>query len=531
MDYHDLYLKTDVLLLADVMEQFRKTCMKDNQLDPFHYVTLPSFAWDACLKMSKVKLQLIKDINMYLMVESGIRGGISMILNRFSQANNKYMPNFDKSKPSKFIWYGDANNLYGWSMSQPLPVDGFQWNTQKWTKDNILNIAETGNKGYIFEVDLDYPIELHDSHRYYPLAPQRMIVTNDKLSQYSKDVKEKLELSNVEVEKLIPNLNNKTKYVVHYRNLQLYLKLGLVLKNVHRCIEFNQQPWMKQYIDFNTAKRSVKGISDFEKDLYKLLNNACFGKTMENVRNRINVRLIKNDKQFNKLSKSPFFNKWHHLDDDNEESLVAVHMNKPSVILDKPIVCGFSILDLSKYLMYDFFYNTLKPIYNDKVKVNMTDTDSLLLEIETDDFYSDMKLFKDKLDLSEYPENHPLYDASNRKVIGKFKDESNGTPITEFVGLRSKMYSFIDVNSHEKQTAKGVKKSYVKQYIKHQDYKRCLFGNTVADMKQSATFNLIRPLKHEMTSITVSKSSLVSFDDKTYLLNNIECLPYGHYKI
>ena len=126
-DYHDLYLKTDVLLLADVFENFRKTCLKHYKLDPCHYHTAPGLAWDACLKETKQNLQLLKDYDMLMMFEQGIRGGISHISKRYATANNKYMKDFDESKPSSFIQYLDANNLYGWAMSQKLPTHGFKW--------------------------------------------------------------------------------------------------------------------------------------------------------------------------------------------------------------------------------------------------------------------------------------------------------------------------------------------------------------------------------------------------------------------
>jgi len=540
MDYHDLYLITDVLLLADVMENFRTLSMKDYDLDPFYYNTLPGYSWDACLCMNdknaikkneEVKLELIKDMTMYEQIENNIRGGMSIIMNRYSKANNKYMKDHDKSKDSVYIWYIDANNLYGWSMSQPLPYDGYDWYKIDWTVEEILSLPDDGKEGYIFEVDLKYPESLHDKHRYYPLAPEKIVVTEEMMSDYSKDIKKKLELSESKVEKLVPNLNDKVKYSVHYRNLKFYIQQGLVLTKIHSCIKFNQKPWMKDYIDTNTKKRSQPGISAFEKDLYKLMNNSIFGKSMENVRNRVNVDIVKTEEQFAKLVRDPLLKGWHHLDYTDDNTAVAVHREKSKVVLNKPIACGFSILDLSKLLMYDFYYNTLKPIYGDKIKVNMTDTDSLLLEIETEDLYEDMKLFKDKLDLSEYPKDHKLYDPTNNKVIGKFKDETHGIPISEFVGLRSKMYSFKLDNNKSKQTAKGVKKLCVEQNIKHEDYKRCILGQTKEDMKQTAEFNLIRHIKYQLTSIKVSKSSLVAYDDKTYLLNNIECLPHGHKSI
>ena len=174
-DYYDLYLKTDVLLLADVMENYRNTCTDNYKLDPLWYYTAPPLAWDAALKISKIELELITDPDMYLMVENGIRGGISTIMKRYAKANNPYANDFDPEKGNTYIQYLDANNLYGWAMSQPLPVGGFEWlpacQLPHWDF-----ICEDDGIGCILEVDLEYPKNLHDTHNEYPLAPERLRV-------------------------------------------------------------------------------------------------------------------------------------------------------------------------------------------------------------------------------------------------------------------------------------------------------------------------------------------------------------------
>ena len=182
-DYHNLYLKSDVLLLADVFENFRKTCLKHYKLDPVHYYTSPGLAWDACLKTTGQHLQLLHDYDMLMMFERGIRGGITHISKRYAIANNKYMKGYNPDEESSYIQYLDANNLYGWAMSQNLPTHGFKW-MKNITKEKVEDILEKANhsmfnkgkKGYIFEVDLEYPPHLWDSHNDYPLAPEKMIV-------------------------------------------------------------------------------------------------------------------------------------------------------------------------------------------------------------------------------------------------------------------------------------------------------------------------------------------------------------------
>ena len=272
-EYHDLYLKSDILLLSDVFENFRKTCMQYYKLDPCHYFTSPGLSWDAMLKMTDIKLELMTDIDMFQFIEKGMRGGISYIANRYGKANNKYMKDYNKDKPSKYIMYLDANNLYGWAMSQYLPTGGFKWLKQKEIdKFNVFKINKDSEKGYILEVDLEYPKKLHNLHNDYPLAAEKITVEKHMLSNYCKTISDKYGISTGLVSKLIPTLSKKEKYVLHYQNLQLYLNLGLKLTKIHRVLKFNQSPWLKQYIDFNTAKRT-NAKNDFEKDFFKLMNN------------------------------------------------------------------------------------------------------------------------------------------------------------------------------------------------------------------------------------------------------------------
>ena len=204
--YHDLYLESDVLLLADVFENFRNVCLNNYKLDPAWYYTSPGIAWDAALKMTGVELELLTDPDMLLMIEKGVRGGISMISKRHGKANNKYMgEEYDPSQPSKYITYLDANNLYGWAMSKPLPISNFKW---------MKNLNNWRNRPCILEVDSEYPEELHDLHNEYPLAPESLNVGN--------------------VDKLIPNLMNKERYIIHGDNLLFYESLGLKISKVHR---------------------------------------------------------------------------------------------------------------------------------------------------------------------------------------------------------------------------------------------------------------------------------------------------------
>ena len=234
-DYPDLYLKTDVLLLADVFENFRDVCQENYGLDPAWYYTAPGLAWDAALKVTKVELELLADPDMLLMIEKGIRGGVSMISTRYGKANNPYMgDSYDPNQPTKYISYLDANNLYGWAMCKPLPTHVLEWMVQD-ELNNWKKLSDSEGTGCILEVDLEYPKELHDLHNDYPLAPELMEVNK--------------------IEKLIPNLNNKTNYIIHHESLKLYEKSGLRITKIHRGIKFVESNWLEPYIMKNTNLR------------------------------------------------------------------------------------------------------------------------------------------------------------------------------------------------------------------------------------------------------------------------------------
>ena len=375
-------------------------------------------------------------------------------------------------------------------MIQPLATGNFKWeNVQNFDEQRILNVADDASTGYILDVDLEYPKHLHDEHNDYPLAPDMLSVQYDQLSDHSKKVLEILKSKHNPTEKLVPNLMDKKNYVIHYRNLKLYLQLGMKLKKINRVISFSQSPWLKKYINFNTDKRK-EAKSDFEKDMFKLMNNAVFGKTMENVRKRMRYDLVTDKKRFQKLVNDVTFKGHDHI----SENLVGVSRSKNRVVLDKPIIVGFSILELSKVLMYDFHYNVMKKKYGDKIKLLFTDTDSLCYEIETEDFYKDVKEISHHFDFSEYPKTHELYSEEFKKALGKFKDETHSILIREFVGLRSKMYSFKYFDDKkgklvESKKLKGIKKSVVKKEITFNDYYRSLMGETKENIQQMAKFN------------------------------------------
>ena len=250
-------------MLADVFEKFVDTYLKYYELDSCHYFSAPGLSWDAMLKMTGVKIEKISDTDQYLFIEKGSRGGVSYIAKIYAKANNKCMCDYDPNERSTFITYLDKNNLYGWAISEYLPYGEFE-SLKNVDSFDVISINEKSDVRYILEVDLEYPNKLHELYNDYPLDPEKLTVTNYILSNYCKSIADKDEIKVSDVKKLIPNLGNKTKYVVHYRNLQLYLSLGMKLTKIHRVLQFKQSDWMKKYIDFNTKKRMC-ATNDFER--------------------------------------------------------------------------------------------------------------------------------------------------------------------------------------------------------------------------------------------------------------------------
>ncbi|XP_055377147.1 uncharacterized protein LOC129609241 [Condylostylus longicornis] len=359
-DYSDLYLKTDVLLLADIFENFRVSSLNAHKLDPAHYITIPSYTWDAMLKFTNVKLELLTDIDMLLFIERGIRGGLTQVSKRHSIANNPYLPEYDSSVPNKYLMYWDINNQYGYAMSQFLPTGNFKWvkDIKIFTENFITSIQDDSPTGYFFEVDLQYPKELHDLHSDIPFCCQSMTINNSNQK------------------KLVATLYDKEKYVIHYRALKQALLFGLKLKHIHAVLEFSQS-------DFNTKLRAAS-TNDFDSSRFKLYNNGCYGKSMENTRKYARVKLATQwggRYGAKSLIASPYFKNCTIFN----ENLIAVELNNAEI-----------------------YY-------------------SLIYEIYCDDIYNHIK--NDcimRLDTSDYPKND-IWNIPyvNKKVLGMMKDELN----------------------------------------------------------------------------------------------------------
>ena len=531
-DYMTAYLKLDIVLLADVYEQFRKMSLSQDGLDPVHFVSLPGLSFMSAFKMTNEKIHLLQDPDLYSLFERGIRGGLTFVNKHRSKSEILAV---DSIQQKKIILYIDENNLYGKALSEPLPHSNFhdltveEINNLFPSSESILKLNKNDDTGYLFEVDLDYPSKIHRKTADFPLAPESGEITEDMLSPFMKELINKIhaergDKSNFKsCRKLLLTQYDKKNYVVHYALLQFFLQEGMVLNKIHRVVSFTQKAFLEPYIKFNSERRAV-ARNAFEKDFYKLKNNSLFGKCMEDVRKRQNYKLVNDEHQIEKLISSPFF-----LDRDIiTEDIVGVKMMKPKVVLDKPIFIGQAVLDYSKLTMYTLFYKTLKqcPLINNLTLLG-GDTDSFFLEIVTDPHITQnhiLKSLEEFVDFSNYPPNHPLYSNKNKAKLGCFKDECAGTEIDEIILLRPKMYS-IKTKGGEADTkrAKGISRALVKN-MRHQEY-----HDAYKQLKETyVNMTILKSTEHTVHTTTFRKRALSCLEDKRCWLHSNASLPHGH---
>ena len=523
-DYLMVYLKLDVLLLASVFERFRQKTLEQDGLDPVHFVSLPGLSFLSAFKMTGESIDLLNDIEMYTFFERGIRGGMTFVNKHLVRSEVITHNNTDLFQHLAYI---DENNLYGNSLSKPLPHSEFCWveDVSDFTHDFILGLNEEGEWGFTLEVDLGYPQHLHHSTADFPLAPESGEITHDMFTTFMSTFHKTLNPKTIykSQQKLLLTQYNREHYIVHFAALKFYLTMGMTLNKVHRVIKYKQKAWLKEYIDFNSKQRAQSSNS-FDKDFFKLKNNALFGKTMEDVRKRINYKLITDEDKFTKLARSPFF----HDRDIITENLVGVHMLKSKVTLDKPVFVGQAVLDYSKIEMYNLFYKILPqcPLIK-KLQLIGGDTDSFFLTIATETHITLSDVFNSlaqHIDTSNYPPSHPLYSAVNKAKLGCFKDETAGQTLEEMILLRPKMYSMKYANSQSSiKRAKGISKHIVKS-MKHDIYREAFEEQKTTRVQMT----ILRSKQHTIQTTTFNKRALSAWEDKRVWLNENESLPHGH---
>ena len=400
-----LYCKSDVILLAEVFEKFVKVSTKQYGINPLFCVSLPGYTYQCALKYTDIKLQSLQDKDLILSLENNIRGGIGSVM------GDRYV----ESDENNTVLYMDATNLYGHSMSQMLPYDKIEmWHGHpdlymNWLEE-ILNTPDDNEIGYFLEVDLKYSDDIKEKTKNFPFCPENKKIDPDKYNDYMKKIKPK---NYTKSKKLICDWTDKMKYLIHYRMLKFYVRHGMIVEKIHEIKSFIQSKWLERYISFNTQKRN-KAKNDFEKDFFKLLVSAAFGKFLENIRNRLELELIKKDdfkKIITRQSKLAFngIQKSH----ENYDSYTS---KQNQVVMDKAIYVGFAILELSNLHMYETYYDTVQPYFGqENLQLHYIDTDGMILSMKTKDIIKDLKTLEDIFDFSNLDENHELFSNKNKK--------------------------------------------------------------------------------------------------------------------
>ena len=530
-EYMVRYLHLDIYLLADVFEKFRQVTLQEDGLDPVHFVSLPGLSYMACFKRSNETIDLLQDIDMVRLFERGIRGGLTFVNKHQVQA---HIPELNNNQDyNVHLTYIDQNNLYGSSLCRPLPHSEFAWVEQGELErlsnpSEILKLEDEADYGYLFELDLKYPSELHAATADFPLAPESGYIEYDMFSTYMRMMYDEMCTARAckntykPYRKLLLTHYDKQYYVCHYSILKFYLRMGMQIERVRSAIRFRQKRFVEPYIKYNSSKRAV-ARNAFEKDYYKLKNNSFFGKTMEDVRHRIDFRLLTRWDKTERLIESPLF-----IDVDIfSESVVGVHMFKSKVELNKPVYIGQAVLDYSKLEMYNLFYNILRkcPLIRQPDLVG-GDTDSFFLAIKTDKNVSLADVFKSLskyFDSSNYPQDHPLYSTSNKAKLGCFKDEAGGKIIEEMILLRPKMYSmkYLGEESSIKR-AKGISRHLVAS-TSHETYREVF----VRQEETSYQMTILRSKLHSIETVTFRKRGLSAWEDKRCWLDANSSLPHG----
>jgi len=571
MDYHHIYLTMDVMLLTDLCNNFKEFCLKAYQIEPYYKYGLPGVAWAALHKMLYINrkkntienigpLGLITDDTMRLLLDSGRRGGNCQVSIRHVEAKE------DENSKEEII-YIDANNLYGWAMQQSLPYDDFhlwepdhdyvwQWNNvlgtdqcfiknykkPNWNKDingNWINGYYNTPKGYFLECDIELPNSLHDYFSDYPMFPENGKVLNSEKSEWQQS------FGNSSTPKLLLTLKPKKNYVCHIKLLQLGLDLGYKITKVHSITQFNERPFISDYIEMNTKFRA-EAKTEFEKDLFKAMNNIIYGKMCQKKDHHFEYKFCNNKQEALRLIHRT---RYKGKRDIFDTELTGIKLEFNEMTFNSPLPVACAILDLSKYLMYEFYYKCCKPHYDSNpyncvipplqnCRMCYTDTDSLIIKTKTfggSNVYKDFILLNNQyFDLTAYDDDHIIFkdmliDEIKRlkkqggKVIGRFKDESGNYFIKEFYGIRAKCYFITTFEGKNKSKCKGIIES-----ITFNDYAGAFNNNTPVLSNQTR----IRSRKHNIGVESCIKKAFDSYEDKRRYekLGDPESLPYGHYR-
>lgn len=555
LEYHNLYLFRDLVLLADVVINYRKQCVADSGLEVLGNPTVPGYTEAHLLLYNTLKqpsprtdpfyIHLFHkgQEDMYTMFEEGIRGGLSIAPGRYARANNRYLPDYDPTQPDSFIMYFDMTNLYGSAMCMWLPYDDFVWLEAEEEGLELLDhwlevgrdCKDDSEVGFTYEVDGFFPEEYHNYLQDLPPLPHKQAVNSVMVSQYYKDTMAYYGLKHDnKTPKLLASLLPRKNYIVDYRVLRQAEDLGFEITKVHRVCQYTQKPWTKDYVQYNTLSRKFATTQQAQ-DYFKLKINAGYGKMIQNTRKHKKVEMRMTDQKLTSSQQE----RGEVQPINSEFSLIT--MEEPKVRLNSPVYAGFVILELSKYQMYDFYYHKLRQHFQKRVRLLFMDTDSLCVHISSSDVMLEMNMagMLKHFDMNDWPKDtsyhgENYHDPTNKKVPGTMKDEMAGSRdyIREVVALKSKMYSLDLGDNKQKATAKGVPEDVKRKILQHEQYKDCLLqaGEYERTTLPKVTTHTMRSEVNTITVRSQTKVTLNPCDPKYYMVDPYTTLPYGHYK-
>lgn len=530
-DFLVLYLTVDVLSLADIFEDYRRIAMDSFGVDPIYYLSGAHYSFHCMLKYTGVRIELLQDMEMHNFFSRSIRGGLTYIATRYMEANLPHLENYDATKPTFECRYLDCTGLYSYCLSRPLPLRNFSWMSKKKVAkfDVESHSSATFQRyGYVLEVDVSFPRELHDYFKDFPPLPEHWIPDIDMWTVYQRDLARKTGQNCKRLtKKLINHLGPRKHYVVHIELLKVCLKIGVQLDKIHRILKFEQSAWTKPYIDELAAKRR-EAKSMFESNYYKKCANTVYGYYIQDCTKRLKTNFVTNSRSFLRHSRKPNFKSCTIF----SRHLALMEMKPHAVSLTTPIAAGFTVLELSKAHMTKFWYNFLKRIYGEDIILGFSDTDSFLFGIKNrgpSNVDETMWAHRQYFDMSAFPA--PYQSPTNKKTVGTFKCELSGRhDISAFCGLRAKSYCFRLENNTLERKSKGIPR-HVLSKVDFEDYRRALF-QPIALEENHYFFRAIRSVKQVMYTAQERRKGLSAFDDKRVLdSDGIHTLPYYHYAI
>jgi hypothetical protein len=482
------------------------------------------------------------------MLSSHLRGGMSFASQRYCESAvfeemSGYERTVDEEGRFNILLDIDANNLYGCSQTFPLPYADFKFLTAE--EKSVINWSTVdlmGDTGYFVEVTLNYPDSIREKTKSYPLCPENIEIKYDMLSPYQKAVlKAVYNQTNYKEKKLTATFNKREKVVLHALNLQLYVQLGMEIVEVFRVISFKQSPYMKKWVDFCTEQRAA-ATNAFQISYWKLVVNCVYGKCIESVLGRRKAKIVTDAPSFVKLVRKPTYDR-HVIVNPN---IAIVFLHPTTARVKRPYYIGYSILELSKLIMYEFYYKILQPYFGEQgISLKYSDTDSLVINVKTRDIHKDLEILAPNMDFSNLHPTHELYSDENKAKLFKFKEEFALKPISRLCALKSKVYAFelacqheagfnryglckacnnLKKDAHHFNKLKGIQKRTAKN-ITFKSYLKCL-----EDFYSQRNFVYqITSKQQKVTTNLVHKISLSSFDDKRYIFNcGVHSEPYSN---